>query len=217
MWVLEFLTLGFTTRQLYWIKLKKLWNMDSLQPWTQIETGALTQNPSSILAAVWMGYHQPRFHLPTVNATITTWKSILQASAGLHIQALQQLPILAFKPISLVLPFNQLKDRFNIPNREFYLYLRLRHILTTIPTSHNTLTRDVFAFLHSTQRQSSWNIPPLWVTTKAYTGGALANFSSLGIHTTNSDTSPHLVPSNPYLYNLFQEHFPLGNTDENTI
>lgn len=111
MWVLEFLTLGFTTRQLYWIKLKKLWNMDSLQPWTQIETGALTQNPSSILAAVWMGYHQPRFHLPTVNATITTWKSILQASAGLHIQALQQLPILALSLLSPYLPLQQWATR----------------------------------------------------------------------------------------------------------
>lgn len=85
--------------------------MDSLQPWTQIETGALTQNPSSILAAVWMGYHQPRFHLPTVNATITTWKSILQASAGLHIQALQQLPILALSLLSPYLPLQQWATR----------------------------------------------------------------------------------------------------------
>lgn len=41
-----------------------------------------------------MGYHLPHFHLPTGNATITTWKLILHASAGLHIQTLQQLPIL---------------------------------------------------------------------------------------------------------------------------
>lgn len=118
-----------------------------------------------------MGHHPPHAFLPTVNATIAIWKSILQISNGIHIQALYQLPLVAMSLLSpdlplqrwssqglhrigdmfqhsQLLPFHQLSDRYAIPNKDFYMYLRIRHILASIPTLHNTRTKDLIQFFN---------------------------------------------------------------------
>lgn len=156
---------------------KKLWDSTSTQLWTQIEALALTQSPSSILAATWIGYHPPRSFLPTVNATISTWKSIIQTSLGLHTQALHQLPLTSLSLLSTDLPlhrwvslgiqnigdlyqnsqlisFQQLKESFALPKKDFYIYLRIRHILAPILTSRNTLTRDLLSFFNLTNNKT---------------------------------------------------------------
>lgn len=150
---------------------KKWWDMSSLQPWTLIETTNLAHTPSHLLAAIWMGHHPPHSFLPTVNATIATWKSILQISNGIHIQALYQLPLVAISLLSPDLPlqrwssqglhrigdmfqhsqllsFCQLSDQYSIPNKDFYMYLRIRHILASIPTFQNTWTKDLIQFFN---------------------------------------------------------------------
>lgn len=155
---------------------KKLWDMASLQPWTLIEAAAFAQNPPLMLAAVWMGHHPSCSFLPTINATISIWKSTLQTWEGLHAQAFYQLPLSTLSLLSPDLPlqnwtmrgiqrigdlfqlfrllsFLQLKDRFNILNKEFYVYPRLCHIILTIPASNSTLIRHILHFYTQTDNK----------------------------------------------------------------
>lgn len=73
----------------------------SLQPWTLIEAVALPQTPLLLLAAIWKGYHPPHYFLPTVNATVSIWKSVLQALNGLHTQKRHQFPLSALSLLSM--------------------------------------------------------------------------------------------------------------------
>lgn len=83
---------------------KKLWDMSSLQPWTLIEANGFAQTPSLLLAAIWLGYHPPCSFLPTVNATLSTWRLVLQSTRGIHVKALHQLTLSSLSFLSPDIP-----------------------------------------------------------------------------------------------------------------
>lgn len=157
---------------------KELWDMSSSQPWTLIEATNLAHTPSHLLAATWVGYHPLHSFLSIVNVTIAIWKSFLQRAGGIHIHAPHQLPIAALSLLSPNLPlqlwssqglrkigdmfqhnqllsFQQIKDQFAIPNKDFYIYLRICHILTSTLTSQHLDQRHYTVF-QPNQQQNLW-------------------------------------------------------------
>lgn len=154
---------------------QKLW--DSAQPWTLIKANTFVQTPAPLLVAIGLDYHPSHSFLSIVNVTLSTWSSVLQSARRIHVEDLYQLPLSA---LSLLLPdlllqnwslqglrkigdlfqhnqllsFLQIKDRFAISNKDFYKYLRLRHILTTISTPHNTWSKNNLQFLSSTNNKA---------------------------------------------------------------
>lgn len=61
---------------------KVWWKSSQHTTWLQIEKVALASQPKLILSALLLQHHGVHFYLDTINATVKTWKAILQHTKG---------------------------------------------------------------------------------------------------------------------------------------
>lgn len=157
-------------------QVKQWWSSHPTTLWHQIESTAIPSTPQLVLSATWMNFHAPRSYLPTVNAFIATWKAVCHTYQGIHTDTLKLLPILALQLLSpnltiqhwyeagiktigdLYLQLNlksyqQLTREFGLSSKDFYIYLRIRHILSKLPTSTEMTSRDLLSYyVHPTNK-----------------------------------------------------------------
>lgn len=151
-------------------QLKEWWSPTSRKTWHQIESAAITPNLKHVLTATLLNLKPQRHFLQSTTSALRVWTALTQQARGIPNSILSKLPIQAIEMISPDLSvhlwtqkglvdigqlmttsgihsFVQLQQLFGIPTSTFFLYLRIRSIISPITIlTDNAPMADILKF-----------------------------------------------------------------------
>lgn len=148
---------------------KAWWSPTQVPTWLQIERAALSTDPKIFLGALLLQLQPSCSFLDTINATIRTWKSLLQQTQGIPRELLSHMPLSSLELLILQVSltpwttagtntignlfttnhlssFQHLCQQYQLNHRSFYMYLQICSALSHTQWTNQPLFWDLVKF-----------------------------------------------------------------------